>query len=77
MLDALSPSTPLYICSKHKLAVSDNGKSCANFSPKYPESISTPFECDGPDSSISLSIFTTPVFPMYVFAVILEGFPKV
>ena len=42
--DALSPSTPLYNCSKHKLAVKDNGISCANISPKYPLNIKIPFE---------------------------------
>ena len=40
----LSPSTPLYNCSKHKLAVKDNGISCANISPKYPLNIKIPFE---------------------------------
>ena len=34
VLDALSPSTPLYNCSKQTLAVSESGISCANISPK-------------------------------------------
>jgi len=33
VLEALSPSTPLYNCSKHILAVKHNGISCANNSP--------------------------------------------
>ena len=66
MLDALSPSTPLYNCSKHILAVKHNGISCANSSPKYPDKIYTPFECVEPDKSTSLSMFTTPCFPVYL-----------
>ena len=34
VLEALSPSTPLYNCSKHILAVRARGKSWANFCPK-------------------------------------------
>ena len=71
-----SPSTPLYNCSKHILAVKHNGISCANICPKYPDKMYTPFVCVGPESSTSLSIFTNPPFPVYVLTVILVGFPK-
>ena len=36
VLDALSPSTPLYNCSKQILAERERGMSCANSSPIYP-----------------------------------------
>ena len=77
VLEALSPSTPPYNCSKHTLAVSDSGNSCANISPKYPVRINTPFECVEPESSTSRSMFTIPSFPAKVFAVIFAGFPNV
>ena len=39
--------------------------------------IYTPFECVEPDKSTSLSMFTTPCFPVYVFTVIFAGLPNV
>ena len=62
--EALSPSTPLYNCSKHILAVSERGISCANVSPMYALNIRTPFEWVDPESSTSLSILITPLFPV-------------
>ena len=64
VLEALSPSTPLYNCSKQILAVKHKGISWANISPKYPVNIKTPFEWEGPDISTSLSILTILLFPV-------------